>query len=912
MRKKVVIFGLFIIFWNVIYSQQWTCNTISPNIDFLKDELGFTSYNYTNLSATEHKCIRVYIHIIRTSSGSGGLSASVINNAINVLSTDMALCNIGIDEIGRDFIDNDGFYYGFSDASFYSLINTGYQLNAVNIYILASGISYGRASNIPGVALVLGGNYAGTSVLSHEFGHCLGLYHTHSGSGCSDDANCAENISGSNCSFCGDLVCDTPADPCLSGTVNSSCNYIGGGGYNPNTNNIMSYAPPTCLTDLTNGQIARMHSMIENSPTLQNVLCVTPTLSGPSTLCTTPGTYTLSAGSASSWSVTPSSAFSVISSNDTSVVIKATKFSGQSGTVTAMVGGAPVRKSFTACNVTLNGPSTICLTPATYTLSSGSASSWSVGSMFAFTITSSDDISAVVTPIDYMMEIDSDIPSRPYRGQTGMLTAVVNGATVTKQIQACLLSITGPDIACDTTVYAISDTTVSVVSWHLDGPFTIIDSSSTSVTVVNNRLLSDWVPPDPPGLDPWPGTFTFPGGGGSGTFTVLPVDSLIAFLDDSLPALGTVLPDNSATLTATLSNGAAATRVFKYCTPEIVWNPSFSTVPECGATAIHTISLLNMPPDTEVNWELPPEFTVMEIDSAQANVIMVSALIQGPPHTVSIIARAVHNGDTAYYKAHEYINTPMGITIVVEDCWSESSTASFFPPLASPKFCWLKIADAYGNGMNDLCGRVCWEAIANAGFTDWLYTYNISSLCQPIEIEGDMIVFDDESENALYSAPPEPRPDLPTLRIDHTGDPRYVIVSYNPLVEAVVECHYGEYSATITLPSTSNYSMSATSGTTESAESYTYNIYPNPASSTLYFELTQEAAQTNNSLSQQAGTCKVQLFSAQTGALTFEQTVSDFNSNFNLNVSAVPDGIYVLRMMQNNVNIQMQTVLMLH
>ncbi|MDR3287337.1 MAG: zinc-dependent metalloprotease [Prevotellaceae bacterium] len=108
--------------------------------------------------------------------------------------------------------------------------------------------------------------------MTHEFGHCLGLYHTHSGSGCFDDANCSESINGSNCLTCGDLVCDTPADPCLAGNVNSSCNYIGGGGYNPNTNNIMSYAPPACLTNLTNGQIARMHTMIENSSILQNVL----------------------------------------------------------------------------------------------------------------------------------------------------------------------------------------------------------------------------------------------------------------------------------------------------------------------------------------------------------------------------------------------------------------------------------------------------------------------------------------------------------------------------------------------------------------------------------------------------------------------------------------------------------------
>jgi hypothetical protein len=209
---------------------------------------------------------------------------------------------------------------------------------------------------------------------------------------------------------------------------------------------------------------------------------------------------------------------------------------------------------------------------------------------------------------------------------------------------------------------------------------------------------------------------------------------------------------------------------------------------------------------------------------------------------------------------------------------------------------------------------VCWEAKANARFINRAHPYDTSSLCQPLGLSGNGILFDNESEMISYLAPPGPPfdPGTVTIVISHTGDPRYVLVRYTPGVEAVVECHYCGASAGITLPGIISYPQSTTSGTTSSAESYTYNIYPNPASSTLYFELTQEAAQAGNSLSQQAGTCKVQLFSAQTGALTFEQTVSDFSSNFNLNVSAVPDGIYILRMMQNNVNIQMQTILMLH
>jgi hypothetical protein len=160
------------------------------------------------------------------------------------------------------------------------------------------------------------------------------------------------------------------------------------------------------------------------------------TLSGPSTLCTT-GTYTLSAGSATSWSVAPSSAFTVVSSNGTSAVVKATTLSGQSGTLTATVNGVPVRKSFTTCNVTLSGPSTVCDT-GTYTLAGGSATAWSVTPSSAFSLTSYGNTSATVK-----VKTSSE--------RAGTITAIVNGIQVQKTIQSCKPYVSGHDI-CTTPV----------------------------------------------------------------------------------------------------------------------------------------------------------------------------------------------------------------------------------------------------------------------------------------------------------------------------------------------------------------------------------------------------------------------------------------------------------------------------
>ncbi len=198
-----------------LYAQTtWECETIAPEEDYLLQQ-GITSYSPQLQSVT----VRIFIHVIRQSDGSGGLTTQEVADAIDLMETDFLSRDIYFTEVGSDSIDNDN-YYNFNGADFNFLIQENAHNDAIDIYLLPSHISYGRASGIPGIALVLGGGYAGTSVLSHEMGHCLGLWHTHSGRGCGDFANCEEAIDSSNCATCGDLVCDTPADPCLSGNVN--------------------------------------------------------------------------------------------------------------------------------------------------------------------------------------------------------------------------------------------------------------------------------------------------------------------------------------------------------------------------------------------------------------------------------------------------------------------------------------------------------------------------------------------------------------------------------------------------------------------------------------------------------------------------------------------------------------------
>ncbi len=125
---------------------------------------------------------------------------------------------------------------------------------------------HGLPGGIPALStgearILFTGGYGSTSI-EHEMGHTLALRHTHQG---------GELVDGSNCTAAGDQVCDTPADPGLNGTNVIGCVYVGsavdanGQPYTPLTNNFMSYAPNSCRTAFTTGQVNRMNNYLNTS-----------------------------------------------------------------------------------------------------------------------------------------------------------------------------------------------------------------------------------------------------------------------------------------------------------------------------------------------------------------------------------------------------------------------------------------------------------------------------------------------------------------------------------------------------------------------------------------------------------------------------------------------------------------------
>jgi len=101
-------------------------------------------------------------------------------------------------------------------------------------------------------------------------GHIFDLVHTHHGCETGD----WENTDGSNCANSGDFLCDTPADPNMNFNVDpDSCTWSGVNHpncappealskYNPDTDLIMSYSTPDCLSRFSDEQVAVMRNSI--------------------------------------------------------------------------------------------------------------------------------------------------------------------------------------------------------------------------------------------------------------------------------------------------------------------------------------------------------------------------------------------------------------------------------------------------------------------------------------------------------------------------------------------------------------------------------------------------------------------------------------------------------------------------
>lgn len=144
--------------------------------------------------------------------------------------------------------------------------NNASNLPAIDVFIYPVDFNF-----YPAVALAIKSDaiaiqkiHLTSNTLVHEIGHCLGLKHTHHGSG-----NGYEQ---------GDEVCDTPGTEIVSELIDVNCSYktrphgLSDEDMQVIIHNYMSYVNKACRKEFTKDQIDKMRYNISKEPLLRNVL----------------------------------------------------------------------------------------------------------------------------------------------------------------------------------------------------------------------------------------------------------------------------------------------------------------------------------------------------------------------------------------------------------------------------------------------------------------------------------------------------------------------------------------------------------------------------------------------------------------------------------------------------------------
>ncbi len=264
MKNLITLLSLLIFSTITLTAQNTPCGLkVDPNAAKLMDGADSNFKNrLSTFKMSDYKSqingnneISIVAHVIRKSNGTGGTTEAKILEGLGRVNSDYQDMNMEFMLCDVRYIDNDNYYstvYDFRDESIIARNNN--VNNVINVYFVPN--STGSWAYYPFMSedwMVMNNfQLEDRSTFSHEFGHYFGLYHTH------DTPFCHEATNGSNCATCGDLICDTPADPNLYDKVNFNCMYIGDNSYNPDVKNIMSYAPAQCKTRFSNQQKMRI------------------------------------------------------------------------------------------------------------------------------------------------------------------------------------------------------------------------------------------------------------------------------------------------------------------------------------------------------------------------------------------------------------------------------------------------------------------------------------------------------------------------------------------------------------------------------------------------------------------------------------------------------------------------------
>ena len=278
--KRIYLSLIFIFVFSAFQGISQDCGTVISKEQEKALESLINSQQFRSIGNID-VTIPIKFHSITRSDGTGGLSAQGRLNLLDKINNYYSNAGITFQDDGEiNFIPSDELFdFITADAGKATVGNA--QRGVINVFLFNSISNNGRAlcgyTFFPPSADHIFATYGCVSgantTLEHELGHYFTLFHTH---GTTNTGTTDELVNGSNCGSAGDRLCDTPADPNLSGQVNQECAYVGnfrdanGDLYQPDVSNIMAYSLDQCQNKFSPDQYARIRQGFENGRSYLN------------------------------------------------------------------------------------------------------------------------------------------------------------------------------------------------------------------------------------------------------------------------------------------------------------------------------------------------------------------------------------------------------------------------------------------------------------------------------------------------------------------------------------------------------------------------------------------------------------------------------------------------------------------